>query len=287
MALAARGAVLVTGTSTGIGRATALRLARSGRPVFASVRRTGDADALRQEGAPGLVPLLFDVTDPAAIQQAARTVSEEVGDAGLAGIVNNAGYAVGGPIEFIDLDDLRRQLEVNVVGVVAVTQAFMPLVRKGRGRIVIVGSVGGRTALPIVGAYAASKFALEGLADALRQELAPSGIQVSLIEPGAIATPMMNEKAQSEGAATLAALEGEAKQLYEDMGQAMLGAFAKFASQAIDPDRVARAIEHALTAPRAKTRYLVGADARVQALMAWLLPDRLHDAAKKRLAGLP
>jgi NAD(P)-dependent dehydrogenase (short-subunit alcohol dehydrogenase family) len=173
-----------------------------------------------------------------------------------------------------------------VIGVLAVIQAAMPLVRKAKGRVVITGSISGRSALPMLGPYAASKFALEALAESMRRELAPSGIHVALIEPGSIATPMM-EKAPAEGQQLLDQLEGEAKRLYEPMGRAMNEAFAKFGQQAIPPDRVARAIEHALTAARPKTRYLVGIDAKLQAFLAWALPDRMRDAVVGRLFGLP
>jgi NAD(P)-dependent dehydrogenase (short-subunit alcohol dehydrogenase family) len=281
-----RGAVLVSGASTGIGRETALRLARAGHRVFAGVRKQRDADSLRSEGLEGLTPVLFDVTDGAAIAAAAKTVAEAVGDAGLQGVVANAGIGIGGPLEFVELDEVRRQLEVNVIGVLAVIQAAMPLVRKAKGRVVITGSMAGRSALPMLGPYAASKFALEALAESMRRELAPSGIHVALIEPGSIATPMM-EKAPAEGQQLLDQLEGEAKRLYEPMGRAMNEAFAKFGQQAIPPDRVARAIEHALTAARPKTRYLVGIDAKLQAFLAWALPDRMRDAVVGRLFGLP
>jgi NAD(P)-dependent dehydrogenase (short-subunit alcohol dehydrogenase family) len=180
--------VVVTGTSTGIGRATALHLDRLGYRVFAGVRRAEDAVRLRSEGSERLAPVLLDVTDIGSIEAAAKTVSAEVGERGLAGLVNNAGIVTGGPLEFVPLDELRRQLEVNTVGPVAVIQHFLPLVRRGRGRVVFVSSIGGRFSQPIVGPYCASKFALEALADALRMEVAPSGIHVSLVEPGAVKT---------------------------------------------------------------------------------------------------
>ncbi len=282
-----RGAVVLSGASTGIGRAAALRLARTGHRVFAGVRRESDADALRAEGAGGLTPLLFDVTDAAAIDAAAKQVAGEVGDAGIAGVVANAGIGVAGPLELLDLDEVRHQLEVNVIGVLAVVQAFLPLVRRGRGRVVITGSIGGRNASPMLGAYAASKFALEAIAESLRRELRPSGIEVALIEPGAIATPMMQTKAREQGEKLLASLDGEAKRLYEPMGRAVRDAFSRLADGAIPPERVAEVIEHALVSPRPKTRYLVGTDAKVQALLVRFLPDRLRDAVIARVLGLP
>ncbi len=284
---AARGAVVLSGASTGIGRATALRLARAGHRVFAGVRRESDAESLRAEGAGDVRPLLFDVTDAAAIEAAAKTVADDVGETGLQGVVANAGVGVAGPLEFLELDELRRQLEVNVIGVLAVVQAFMPLVRRARGRVVITGSIGGRNASPMLGPYASSKFALEGLAESMRRELRAWGIEVALIEPGAIATPMMQTKAREEGEALLASFEGEAKRLYEPMGRAVLAAFQGLADRAIPPEKVAEVIEHALTSARPRTRYLVGADARIQALAARFLPDRLRDAIICRVLGLP
>jgi len=279
-------AVLITGASTGIGRATALHLDRRGFRVFAGVRRGVDADGLRSEGSERLAPILLDVTDIGSIEAAAKTVSAEPGGHGLAGLVNNAGVALGGPLEFVPLDELRRQLEVNTIGPMAVTQHFLPLVRQARGRIVFVSSIGGRFSNPIIGPYCASKFALEALADALRMELAPSGIHVSVIEPGAVKT-MIFEKAGPYGDLALERLPEEGKRLYGKMGRAVLDFFAKMEGSAIPPERVARGIEHALTAARPRTRYLVGIDARIQALLAWLLPDRVRDALSRRLLGLP
>jgi len=278
--------VVITGASTGIGRATALHLDRRGYRVFAGVRRLADGDGLRSEGSERLAPVLLDITEVESIGAAAKTVSAEVGERGIAGLVNNAGIVLGGPLEFVPLDELRRQLEVNTVGPVAVTQHFLPLVRQGTGRIVFVSSIGGRFSQPIVGPYCASKFALEALADALRMELAPSGIHVSLVEPGAVKT-MIFEKGGQYGDQALKQLPEEGRRLYGKTTQAVLDFFAKTESSAIAPDRVARVIEHALTAARPRTRYLVGSDARMQALLAWLLPDRTRDALLARLVGLP
>src|SRR5581483_7822637 len=173
---------LVTGASSGIGAACANRLVRGGWHVLAGVRRTGDAPAGTEE-------LRLDVTDPTQIRAAADRVER------LDGLVNNAGIVVAAPLEELPLDELRRQLEVNVVGQLAVTQALLPALRAARGRIVLVGSIAGRSALPFLGAYSASKFALEAVADALRIERAPAGIRVSLVEPGTIATPIWQRAA--------------------------------------------------------------------------------------------
>src|SRR4051794_35262517 len=181
------GAVVVTGASTGIGEATARELRRRGFDVFAAVRTEEDAERARSEG---LRSVLLDVTDPESIKSAAAEVESALGGARLAGVVNNAGVAISGPIEFVSPDELTRQLDINVVGQVRVTQAFLRLLREGRGRLVNISSIGGRMALPLVGPYNASKFALEAVSDSLRRELRGQGIDVVVIEPGAIKTPI-------------------------------------------------------------------------------------------------
>jgi len=188
-----RGAVMITGASTGIGKACAMRLDKLGFQVFAGVRKDADGGALAETASERLTPVLIDVTDDTSIASAADTVAKAVGDRGLAGLVNNAGIVVPGPLEFVSLGDLRHQMEVNSIGQIAVTQAFLPLLRKCRGRIVNIGSIAGRAVTPFVGAYAASKFAMEAFTDALRMELRPWGISVSIVEPGSIATPIWNK----------------------------------------------------------------------------------------------
>jgi NAD(P)-dependent dehydrogenase (short-subunit alcohol dehydrogenase family) len=278
--------VVVTGASTGIGRAAALRMDRAGFRVFAGVRREADAESLRKEGSARLEPIQLDVTDAAAIAAAAKRVEDAVGAGGLGGLVNNAGIGIGAPIEFLDLDELRRQLEVNVVAVVAVTQAFLPAIRRARGRIVNVGSIGGRIAQPLVGPYAASKFALEAISEAERMELAPWGIEVALVEPGAIDTAIWG-KTESYAGAMQQQLPAEANALYADAIRSVLAMLEHQKRVAIPPDAVAKAIEHALTAARPKARYLVGTDARVQALLARLVPDRVRDALVVRFMKYP
>ena len=277
---------MITGASTGIGRATALHLDSDGFRVFAGVRRDRDAESLSKEASGRLQPLHLDVVDPLSIESARKTVHAALGQAGLQGIVNNAGISVAAPFEFLDLDELRRQLEVNVVGPVAVTQAFLPLIRKGGGRIVNIGSIGGRMAAPILGPYAISKFAMEAFSDSLRVELKPWGIHVSLVEPGSIATPIFG-KGQAYADKTRSELPAEALEYYATSIEAVRGAFREMERAAIPPKHAARAIQHALTAKRPRTRYLVGLDARIQALLAWLLPDRLRDAVLTRLWKYP
>jgi NAD(P)-dependent dehydrogenase (short-subunit alcohol dehydrogenase family) len=278
----AKGAVVVTGASTGIGRATAVRLAGSGMRVFAGVRRQQDADALRRES-PAITPLLLDVTDHETLQEAVRTVAAEVGEAGLSGLVNNAGVSAGAPAEFQPIDELRRLLEVNVVGIVATTQAFLPLVRQGHGRIVCIGSIGGRFAVPFLSAYSMSKAAVSALCDSMRGELRPWGIHVALVEPGSIKTPIW-DKGLSGFDAQMEQWPAHALELYGDVIPRMRRITEQTASRAIPPDRVARVVEHALTARRPRTRYVVGTDARAQALIR-RIPDRPRDAIVARMIG--
>jgi len=278
--------VVITGASTGIGRDAALHLDRNGFRVFAGVRREADAESLQKEASPRLEPLLLDVTDAAAIEAAAKRVDAEVGTAGLAGLVNNAGIGIGAPIEFLDLDELRRQFEVNVVAVVAVTQAFLPALRRARGRLVNVGSIGGRVSQPLVGPYSASKFAMEAISESERMELAPWGIEVSLIEPGAIATAIW-DKTQTYAGGMLQTLPPEANELYGDAVRSVLAILEYQQRAAIPPAATSRAIHHALTAARPKTRYVVGNDARAQAFFARFLPDRWRDALLVRFMKYP
>ena len=278
--------VLITGASTGIGAACALHLDKLGFTVFAGVRREQDGDALKQRGTGRLVPVLLDVTDESSIHQAQTTVAERIGTGGLYGLVNNAGIVVAGPLEAVPIPDLRRQLEVNVIGQVAVTQAFLPLIRQARGRIVNMGSISGRGAIPLMGPYAASKFALEAVTDALRLELQQWGIEVSIVEPGAIATPIW-EKSRKEAIHLESATTEELRTLYGTVIAAVRKVVEQATARAIPSDMVAKAVEHALTAVRPKTRYLVGTDAKMRALMIKLLPDRLSDQVLTWALKLP
>ena len=277
---------MITGASTGIGAACALHFDRLGWRVFAGVRRQVDAETLKTQGSPRLTPIALDVTDTVSISTAASAVAGAVGQAGLAGLVNNAGIVVPGALEFLPLADLRRQLEINVVGQVAVTQAFLPLIRAGRGRIVNMGSISGRMATPFTGAYAASKFALEALTDALRLELAPWGIAVSIVEPGAVATPIW-EKSAKTAEAMLGSVPPEALVLYAEAIEAVKRTAVDAAKRAVDPVDVARVVEHALTAARPRTRYVVGREAKFRAAMALLVPDRVRDNLVAKAMGLP
>jgi NAD(P)-dependent dehydrogenase (short-subunit alcohol dehydrogenase family) len=277
-----RPAVLVTGASKGIGEACALRLARDGFRVYAGVRREADGLALIGQAGDAVVPVLLDVADPGQIAAAASLIAGETGERGLQALVNNAGIAVAGPLEFLPLDGFRRQLEVNVIGQIAVTQACLPLLRRARsstkgdhraGRIVFMSSVAGRSALPFMGAYAASKFALEAAADSLRVELRPFGLAVSLVEPGVIATTI----SQTSRDVAERNIERMPPQFAEYYGRAANALRSRIDSLAgLPPERVADVVAHALTSGRPRTRYVVGRDARMRIALQ-LLPDRVRD----------
>lgn len=270
------GAVLVTGASTGIGAAAALHLAALGHRVFAGVRRVEDGEALQRRGGALIVPVLIDVTDAGSITAAARWVAEAVGAGGLGALVNNAGIAVAGAWEHVGRERLLQQFEVNLFGTVAVTQAFLPLIRRGRGRIVTVTSITGKHAPPFYGPYAASKHALEAFGDSLRLEMRPWGIKVSLIEPGAVDTPIW-EKGLSLADEVVSEMPPEARRIYAPYIEAARRSGKQAGRRGIAPGRVAEAIAHAVRSPRPKTRYFVGRDARLLAVARRLLPDRVMD----------
>ncbi|MBI1259012.1 MAG: SDR family NAD(P)-dependent oxidoreductase [Chloroflexi bacterium] len=267
--------VVVTGASKGIGQATAVRLAKAGFIVFASVRKAADGEALRREN-PAIRPLLIDVTDTQSIAEAAVQVRNQVAGSGLYGLVNNAGIAVAAPLEFLPLDDFRKQMEVNLVGQLAVTQAFLACLRQARGRIINVSSIGGRIAGPLMGAYHASKFALEGMSDSLRQQLAPWGMEVVVIEPGAIATPIWETGTQTADD-LVNRMSPEVSELYGQQMAAGRSWAEQSAKNGAPADKVAQVIETALTHARPRTRYTVGTDALVGSRIIARLPDRLRD----------
>jgi NAD(P)-dependent dehydrogenase (short-subunit alcohol dehydrogenase family) len=276
-----RGAVVVTGASSGIGEACARRLAGLGFQVFAGVRKPEDGERLAREIV-GVTPLRIDVVDGESIAAAVRTVEEETAGRGLAGLVNNAGVAVPAPIEHQPIDDFRRQIEVNLIGQVAVTQAFLPQLRAARGRIVNVSSIGGKVAVPLLGAYAASKFGLEGFSDTLRRELRPWGIEVCVIEPGTIATPIW-DKGIASGDELQQTLSADAQRDYGPLIQTVRTASEEGARTGLPPDAVAKDVAHALTARKPRTRYLVGREAKSRGTAARFLPDRFIDRAIARV----
>lgn len=266
-----RPALVITGTSSGIGFALARALSES-FTVFAAARQHD-----RAAHHDSIVPLALDVSDADSIARAVETVAAAVGARGLAGLVNNAGICITGPIELVPMDAWRRQFEVNVFGPIAVTQAFLPLLRRGRGRVVNMGSIAGRHALPMTCPYAASKQALASVTDALRMEVQPFGVRVSLVEPGAIDTPIWDKRDVVNG-------DGLG---YAGMAGRMELAVAESRKGVLPPEAVVRCVRHALTAARPRTRYLVGREARVRAALRHLLPDRAHDWLLAAVLGLP
>jgi NAD(P)-dependent dehydrogenase (short-subunit alcohol dehydrogenase family) len=260
--------VLVTGASGGVGRAAVKAMRERGWLVFAGVR---SLESVRDQGA---VPVELDVIDKESIASAHEAIADRVGTDGLQGLVNNAGLSVDGPLEIVPLEALRRQFEVNVFGQVAVTQAFLPLLRAGHGRIVNMGGAAGRTPLPMYGALSASKAALDAISDALRMELKHQGVAVSYIEPGALQTPFFDtarETRRREGYTGAP----ETQAIYTNAIDTVASALA--ASRASPVERAARAIERALTDRRAAPRYPVGREARLLLPMLRLLPPAMRD----------
>lgn len=277
---AASPAVVVTGASTGIGKAIALTLAGHGYRVYAGVRRDEDGARLVAEAASAgrgeIEALILDVTDAEHVTAAVEAVRSRDRGHHLVGLVNNAGIAVAGPMEFLPIDDLRSQFEVNVLGQVAVTQAFLPLLRESGGRLVFVGSVSGLVSSRLLGAYAASKFALEAIADAFRRELAPWNVRVSVVEPGRIATPIW-EKSVADGHERMAHLPPAAVSYYDDLMQSITDGAREAAQVGTKPEAVAHAVHRALTARRPRTRYFVGTDAHIINVMRRVVSDPLLD----------
>lgn len=277
--------MVITGASTGIGEACALELDRLGYRVFAGVRKAADAMRLSQRASGWLAPLMIDVTDLESVAEAEKIVAVALERQGLDALVNNAGIVIGGPLEIVPLEEFRRQLEVNVVGQLVVTRAFLPQLRAARGRIVNMSSFSGRIAVPYSGPYAASKHALEAMSDALRVELRRFGISVSLIEPGSVQTPIWN-KARSESERSIREMSDDAELLYGDDMRAMREASLRLAREGMPVERVVRAVVHALTARRPKTRYPLGAQTRLAFFAFKFLPDRVRDRLLCRSLGL-
>jgi NAD(P)-dependent dehydrogenase (short-subunit alcohol dehydrogenase family) len=236
-----QGAVVITGASSGIGEACAVRLAGKGFHVFAGVRREADGDLLKRKTSGALTPLLLDVTNSNSIAIAQGIVSEKMQGQGIAGLVNNAGIPLGGPIEFMSLDEMRKEIEVNIIGGVAMIQAFLPLLREGKGRIVNMGSISGLIAFPFLGPYAATKFAMEAISDSLRQELRPWGIGVSVIEPGNVATPLWDKSR-----VVIDTMAKEWSQKAIDLYGPVLNLGRDLKPHGISPEKVAQVVEHAL-----------------------------------------
>lgn len=286
---------LITGASTGIGEATALRLAGAGWTVLAGVRSAEAGEKLVAKAPAGRIqPITLDVTDFEQIREAAGRVSElggggESSPGRLDALVNNAGIGYGGPLELLHPDDLRKQFDVNVLGQVAVTQALLPALRAAHtdrgtgGRIVFMSSVGGRVAMAFTAPYAASKHAVEAIGDALRVELASSHVQVALVEPGSVATPIWDKARETGNQLTVP------PQLQKEYGRvpaAMDKVLQDTAKRGVPAEQVAQTVERALTSRRMKSRYVVGRDARAMILARRLLPDHVFDRVAKRVLGV-
>jgi NAD(P)-dependent dehydrogenase (short-subunit alcohol dehydrogenase family) len=281
---------LITGASTGIGKATALHLTRAGWDVLAGVRNPAAGEALLTESGVGgssaggrLTPVQLDITDAAQIAAAAELVAQRTGAQGLDALVNNAGIAVGGPLEMLPLVELRELMDVNFFGQVAVTQALIPALRKARGRIVLLSSIGGLITTPYMSPYHASKYALEAVGNALRVELGRSHIQVALIEPGSVATPIWEKGNELIDGVVV---PEELRQYYGHVPKAMEKALKDTAKRGVPPERVARTIERALNAKRMRARYLIGLDAHAMVWASRLLPDLVFDRVLRRAVGV-
>ena len=270
------GAVVVTGASSGIGEACALRLDELGFQVFAGVRREAAGLALQSKASKRLVPVLLDVTNAESIAAAVETIQSATGGV-LHGLVNNAGIVIAGPLEYVPVEEVRRQMEINVVGQVAVTQAVLPLLRQGPGRIVNIGSISGLCALPFAGAYAASKFALEEVSDSLRVELRPWGISVSIVEPGNVETPIWQK-----GLAAADEMLGEAPEPGATENRKLYGPAIEFLRRraqnprGVEPEQVALVVARAVTARKPGARYAVGRDTHALRLLR-VLPTPIRD----------
>ena len=277
---------VVTGAGSGIGRATALRLAAAGQHVYAGVRKQADGEKLASFATGGeLTPLILDVTNASQVAATAGAVAEHTAATGLDGLVNNAGIGLACPTELLPLDAFRRQLEINVVGQLAVTQAFLPALRRAHGRIVVISTIGVRFTPPFAGALDATKAALTALADTLRQELAPWGVRVVLIEPASINSGAA-DKVTRDAAAAMAAAPPQRRGLYEETFAKMLNVMQHREGNGSPPDVAAATIVKALTTTRPRAVYLTGKDSRRLAVIS-LLPTPILDAARRRVFGLP
>ncbi|MEW9515196.1 SDR family oxidoreductase [Streptomyces tubercidicus] len=271
-------AVVITGASSGLGKDCALHLERRGFRVFAGVRRTEDGARLRAEASSArLRPVLMDVTGEESLRAAAAEVAESVGEQGVWALVNNAGTCLSAPLECVPPDRLREQLDTNVVGPVAVTQAFLPQLRRSRGRIVNISSGMGSVAMPYLGAYVTGQFAKEGMSDAFRRELRPFGVSVSVVKPGAIATPIWVKVKEAGEEILNKAPEDIAGRYRAPFEQFLRMNEQRAQSSNTRPEDFARTVFRALTAPRPRTRYCVGTDAWAAATLSRLLPDSVLD----------
>jgi NAD(P)-dependent dehydrogenase (short-subunit alcohol dehydrogenase family) len=278
-----KGSIVITGASTGMGEYCALGLDKLGYRIFAGVRKPADGERLQKEAAGNLTPLLIDVVNEDQVKEAAATVEQALGGQPLSALWNNAGISVNAPLEFLPLDDLRRQLDVNVIGQVAVTQAFLPMLRASHGRILITGSIGGFFTTPMLTPYCMSKYAMEAMADGLRRELRPLGVQVVLLEPGGIQSKIW-EKGIGESEDFIQNAPPEMLEVYGPLVNALRRVAPQMEKQSKSPQEVLDCVIRALQSPRPKTRYRMGANSTAQKIIS-MLPDRWQDALIGRMLG--
>lgn len=257
-------------------------LAQQGYSVYAGVRKEADRERMEAEH-PNIRPIILDVTVPADVTRSMQTV-REAGDT-LVGLVNNAGIAVAGPLEYLPIEALRNQFEINTIAPIAMAQAALPLLRESHGRIVFIGSIAGRISAPFVGPYSASKAALASLVDALRQELAPNGIAVSLLEFAAVKTPIW-EKGRAAKDVMVASMPPQAMTHYGKMVDAIVAQTRREEREGMDPSIVANTVLAALRSPKPRERYVIGSKAQIQAVVA-MLPPRTRDSLIKKAMQLP
>ena len=272
--------LLITGASTGIGAACALYMAEQGWTVFAGVRREEDGEALMEQAkdTEHLIPVMLDVTESNQIQETLASITESLGERGLQGLFNNAGICVAGPLEELPMDRFEAQMNINVNGQLAVTQAAMPLLRQGQGRIIFTSSTSGFLSTPLLGPYCASKFALEAMADALRGELRPWKIPVVLIQPGAIATPIW-DKTKEAGQVDTSRMSEEGLARYQPLIDKISAHVDDVDERCIPAEDVAHLLHKTLTIANPKTRYRIGKDAGLQYFMGRYVPDKIRDWA--------
>jgi NAD(P)-dependent dehydrogenase (short-subunit alcohol dehydrogenase family) len=285
MSASRKRSVVVTGASSGIGKATVLRLATNGWRVFAAVRRQQDAESLRSQSGDGVETVQLDVADEGSIRAAAEEVSSRLGNDGLDGLFNNAGIGTVSPIEYTTVDSIRRIYEVNLFGQISVIQAFLPLLRRAKGRIVNTGSVVDHLSPPFVGVLASSKAAFASVSSSLRLELRAQGIYIIVVEPGSINTAAV-EKTLGGVETKITSLPPEGVRLYAAGLRRMAAAFAKNEKTGSSPDVVAQVVEKALNAKKPRTRYPAGKDSIMLITLARLLPEKLLDVAIMKAFGL-
>lgn len=265
--------IVITGTSTGIGNATTKELASRGYFILAGVRREIDADAIRAEN---IEPIILDITNETHIANLVKRLQEDPEKRPLRALINNAAIEINAPLEVLELSKWRKQFDVNVFGQVAMIQALLPALFHSRGTIVNISSISGKAAMARYGPYASTKFALEGLSDALRRELEPFGIKVIVIEPGGVTSPMSLQVRQKAAQIT-SEMTAEHRNRYGPMMHAMVSLAESYIKNAVSAEKAAEIIANTLAGKKPRTRYIIGKDAAMIRFMNWLLPDRWLD----------